>query len=139
MSVATNTHDARLQARELVIGVTVDGRSKAYRMLDLRSQNPIIDSVGAVPIVIAVAEDGRSVRAFRRIVDGRKFELFAKPGSSPIAFVDSASGSEWDFAGRAIRGPLAGRQLAKIDVLRDYWFDWRTYHPETAIYHVGLR
>ena len=137
--VATNTHDQRLQPRELVIGVMVDGRSKAYRMVDVQRQNPIIDSVDAVPVMIAVAEDGRSVRAFRRIVDGRPFELFAKPGSSPITFVDSASGSEWDFAGRAIRGPLAGRQLAKVDVLSDYWFDWRTYHPETAIFRNGIR
>jgi len=139
MPVATNIHDARLQPRELVVGVSVDGRSKAYRMTDVRSQNPIIDSIGSVPIVIAVAEDGRSVRAFRRVADGRPLELFAKPGSSPITFVDSASGSEWDFGGHAIRGPLAGRQLARIDVLSDYWFDWRAYHPETTIYHAGLR
>jgi len=139
MPVATNTHDARLQPRELVVGITVDGRTKAYRMSDVKQQNPIIDTIGAVPIMIAVAEDGRSVRAFRRIVDGRVLELFAKPSSSPITFVDSASGSEWDFSGRAIRGPLAGRQLDKIDILSDYWFDWRTYHPETAIFRVGLR
>ena len=138
MPVATNIHDRRLPPRELVIGVMVDGRSKAYRMADVRSQNPIIDSLGAVPIMIAVAEDGRSVRAFRRALDGRQFELFSRPGSSPLTFVDSATGSDWDFAGRAIRGPLAGRQLAKVDVLSDYWFDWRTYHPDTAIYHAGL-
>jgi hypothetical protein len=136
MPVATNTHDARLQPRDLIVGVTADGRSKAYRMADVRKQNPIIDTIGAVPILIAVAEDGRSVRAFRRSIDGRTFELFAKPGVTPIAFVDDATGSEWDFAGRATRGPLAGRQLAKIDVLNDYWFDWRTYHPDTAIYHL---
>jgi hypothetical protein len=139
MPVATNTHDARLPPRELIIGITVDGRSKAYRMSDIQQQNPIIDTIGKVPIVIAVAEDGRSVRAYRRIVDGPSLDLFAKPSSSPITFVDGASGSEWDFAGQAIRGPLTGRQLEKIDVLSDYWFDWRTYHPETQIFRAGLR
>jgi len=139
MPVATNTHDARLQPRELIIGVTVDGRSKAYTMSDIKQQNPIIDTVGTVPIVIAVAEDGRSVRAFRRIVDGRVIELFAKPSSTPILFVDGATGSEWDFSGHAMNGPLVGRQLDRIDVLSDYWFDWRTYHPDTAIFRVGLR
>ena len=39
------------------------------------------------------------------------------PSSSPITFVDSATGSAWDFAGRAINGPLAGRQLDEIEVL----------------------
>ncbi len=52
--------------------------------------------------------------------------------------VDGATGSEWDFAGRAIRGPLTGRQVAKIELLRDYWFAWRAYHPDTAIYSAGL-
>ena len=139
MPVATNTRDNRLPPRELVIGVTVAGRSKAYRMADVKQQNPIIDTIGAVPIVIALAEDGRSVRAFRRVVDGRSFDMFARSSSSPILFVDSASGSEWDFSGRAIRGPWAGRQLEKIDVLSDYWFDWRTYHPDTQIFRAGLR
>jgi uncharacterized SAM-binding protein YcdF (DUF218 family) len=40
----------------------------AYRMTDVQQPNPIIDSVGGVPIVI-VAE-GQSVRAFSRMVDG---------------------------------------------------------------------
>jgi hypothetical protein len=109
-------------------------------MTDVQNQNPIIDSIGAVPIVVAVAEDGYSVRAFRRIIDtGPTFEMFAKATASPITFIDSASGSEWDFRGLAIRGPLQGRQLARVEVLRDYWFDWRTYHPETEIFHAGLR
>jgi hypothetical protein len=25
-----------------------------------------------------------------------------------------------------------------IEILRDYWFDWRAYHPDTAIFSVGL-
>jgi hypothetical protein len=81
-----------------------------------------------------VADDKRSVRAFSRVVDGKPIELFAKPG----AIVDGTTGSEWDFSGRAISGPMAGKQLARIEVLSDYWFDWRTYHPDTAIYRAGL-
>jgi hypothetical protein len=38
----------------------------------------------------------------------------------------------------AIRGSLTGRQLQRIEILRDYWFDWRAYHPDTSIYHTGL-
>jgi hypothetical protein len=62
--------------------------------------------------------------------------LFARSGSNEL--VDSATGSEWDFSRRAIRGPLAGRQLTTIAMLRDYWFDWRAYHPDTAIFSAGL-
>jgi len=139
LPVATNNRDTRLPHRELVVGVVVGDRARAYRMSDLRSANPIIDYVGSVPVAVAVAEDGQSVRAFRRVVDGRAIDLFAKAGVAPIIFIDSATGSEWDFSGRAIRGPLAGRQLSKIEVLRDFWFDWRTYHPDTSIYSAGLK
>jgi len=132
--VATRTFDKRLAPRELVVGVAANGSSKAYPMKLIDPRTPIVDVIGGVPIVLVVADDRRSVRAFRRVVDGRPLEFFAAGG----ALVDSATGSQWDFSGRAVRGPLAGRQIAKIEVLRDYWFDWRTYHPETSIYRAGL-
>lgn len=132
--VATRTFDKRLAPRELVVGVTANGRSKAYPMTLIDPQTPLLDVVGGVPIVIVVAEDKRSVRAFRRVLDGRTFEVFGRAD----VLLDSATGSQWDFTGRAVRGPWAGRQLEKIEVLRDYWFDWRTYHPDTAIYRAGL-
>ena len=139
LPVATHMHDQRLDPRELVVGVTVDGVSKAYRMSDVQGQNPIIDTVGTAPVMLAVAGDGQSVRAFRRVIDGQPVELFARAGSAPLTFIDGATGSDWDFTGHAIRGPLAGRQLTKVEILRDYWFDWRTYHPDTAVFSVGLR
>jgi hypothetical protein len=134
LPVATRISDKRLDLRELVVGVVVNGRAKAYRMTDVQQQNPIIDTVGGVPIVIVA--DGQSVRAFSRMVDGKAIDLFAKPDTA--SFVDATTGSEWDFAGHAIGGALAGRQLQRIEVLRDFWFDWRAYHPDTAIFKTGL-
>jgi hypothetical protein len=32
---------------------------------------------------------------------------------------------------------LSGRQLKKVFVLEDYWFDWRIYHADTTIYTLG--
>ena len=64
---------------------------------------------------------------------------FVKQGASPLRLVDAETGSEWDFTGKAIGGTLDGKQLKKIPVLNDYWFDWKTYHPETKIYQLGNR
>jgi hypothetical protein len=136
LPVATRISDKRLGLRELIVGVIVNGHAKAYRMTDVQQQNPIIDTVGGVPIVIVA--DGQSVRAFSRVVDGKPVDLFARPDAASTTLVDSGTGSEWDFAGVATRGPSAGRHLQRIDILRDYWFDWRSYHPETAIYRTGL-
>jgi hypothetical protein len=92
-----------------------------------------------VPLVLVAAEDGKSVRAFERTLDGRELELFARPGSSPLRLVDAATGSEWDFAGAAVAGPLAGNRLARVYLLKDYWFDWKIYNPGTSVYGRGPR
>ena len=131
--------DKRLPPRTLVMGIALNGKSVAYPLSALQKQSPIIDMVGAVPIVVALGEDNRSVRAFERTVDGRRLEFFQKKDDKNPQFqlIDAETGSTWNFEGKATSGPLAGRQLKKVFVLEDYWFDWRIYHPETAIYQLG--
>jgi hypothetical protein len=131
--------DASLEPRALVIGLNVNGASKAYPFDALVRQSPILDTVGGTPIFVVLGEDKKSVRAYERLVDGRELEFFVKPDVSPLLIVDAETGSEWDFAGRAAGGPLAGRRLKKIAVLNDYWFDWKAYHPDTAVYQLGAR
>jgi hypothetical protein len=126
-----------LLPRTVVVGVTLTGRSKAYPFPLLREQSPVQDLVGGVPIVLVVGRDGKSIRVFDRRVDGRRLELLARPGQWQLPLVDAETGSEWDFAGRAVAGPLTGRQLAKVRSLKEYWFDWRIYQPATAVYSLG--
>ena len=83
-------------------------------------------------MVIVVGEHNRSVRAFERTIDGRELEFFAKPGISPLQLIDGANGSLWEFSERATAEPLAGRQLKRVPVLEDYWFDWKVYNPSTV-------
>jgi hypothetical protein len=129
--------DKRLGPRTLVIGVSVDGKPAAYPLPALQKQSPIIDTVGSTPIVIVLGADKRSVRAFERTVDGRRLEFFQKTENNDLQLVDAETGSIWNFEGKAIAGPLSGRQLKKVFVLEDYWFDWRIYHPDTTIYTLG--
>ena len=131
--------DSSLEPRALVVGLTVNSTSVAYPFDALLKQSPIIDEVSHVPILIVLGNDRKSVRAFDRSVDGRKLELFLKQGASDLRLVDAETASEWDFTGRSISGPLAGKQLRKIPVLNDYWFDWKTYHPSTQLYQLGNR
>jgi len=137
--VAGTDVDQRLAPRTLVIGITAGGKSVAYPFSALEKQSPIVDTVGAVPIVIVLGDDKRSVRAFERTVDGRGLEFFQSVEKTPAQLVDSESGSTWNFEGKAVAGPLAGRQLQQVSVLEDYWFDWRIYHPDTTIYQIGPR
>jgi hypothetical protein len=133
------TLDKSLEPRTLVIGLTLNGVAKAYPLDALVKQSLILDDVGGVPIFIVLGEDKRSVRAFERTVDGRKLEFFVKPNSGSLTMVDAETGSEWDFTGKATGGQLSGRQLKKISILNDYWFDWTTYNPRTTVYQLGNR
>jgi hypothetical protein len=100
-------------------------------------QSPILDEIARVPIMLVLGEDRKSVRAFERTVDGRKLEFFLKPNVSPLRLLDAETASEWDFAGKAVGGPLAGRALTRVALLDDYWFDWKTYNPNTQVYLLG--
>jgi len=131
------THQSQLDStapRTLVYGLTMDGVSRAYTNKSLQRQSAVVDLIGQRAVLIVMEKDKKSVRAFDRSVDGRELEFFAKPQAPELTLLDSETGSEWDFTGKATAGPLKGRQLNKLPVLADYWFDWKTYHPETGLY-----
>jgi hypothetical protein len=125
-----------LRPRDVVVGVELGGAARAYPLAALQQQSPVQDAVGGVPVLLVVGEDGRSVRAFERTVEGRPLSFFARPGAPP-RLVDAETGSEWSFAGEATAGPLQGKKLAWVQALKDYWFDWRTYNPGTSMYRLG--
>ncbi len=129
--------DSRLEPRAIVVGLTVGGQSKAYVFSAIEKQSPVLDFVGGKDIVLLLGEDKKSVRAFERDLDGRKLEFFVKPDTNEI--VDAETGSVWDFSGKAVSGELAGKQLTKIQVIKDYWFDWKTYHPDAQLFGAGSR
>jgi len=131
--------DKRLAPRTLVMGIDINGKAVAYPLAALQKQSPIIDLIGTVPIVVVLGDDHRSVRAFERTVDGRRLEFFQKVENGALQLLDAETGSTWNFEGKAVSGSLAGRELKKVFVLEDFWFDWRLYHPDTAIYEIGPR
>ncbi len=139
MRVATTLANPNevMPARTLIVGVEVNGKSKAYPFDALAKQNPITDSLGGTPLLVLLAEDEKSVRVFDRRVEGRALELFLKPGTHTL--VDAETGSQWDFTGAAVAGQLAGKRLERIQPIKDYWFDWRLYHPDAGVYLPGER
>ena len=132
-------YDRSIEPRTLIVGVAIQGTAKAYPFTAVVKQELILDDVGNVPIFVVVGEDKKSVRAFERTVDGHKLEFFIKANAAAFTIVDAETGSEWNFTGRSISGPLKDKQLTKVAVLNDYWFDWQTYHPQTTVYELGER
>ena len=165
-----------LKPRDIVVGIDLQGTSRAYPWEVLRKQTPVMDRVNGTPILVAVGPDGKSLRAFVSRIDGKESEFFLKgdpeadtqpvPNSSapakasvsgdagksdasgqttaakqpvtsstkPWVLLDTTTASEWNFQGCAVSGVAQGKCLDRIPALKDYWFDWRNYHPNTTIY-----
>lgn len=122
-----------LEARDVIVGLNVNGMSRAYPLTALEAQSPIHDRLGRTPIVLVLGPDGKSIRAFVGRLEGADLELFRKSDSTGWALID-ASGGPWNFQGCATEGAAKGKCLERLPLLKDYWFDWRNYHPNTGIY-----
>ena len=123
-----------LEPRTLVVGIAIKGKSKAWPQASVISSGATIDQVGDVPVAIVVAPDGRSIRAFDRRVKGQTL-TFVRAGTDPkvSTLLDLETMSQWDFNGRARRASWPAPSSRRVDYLLDYWFDWKTYHPDTAV------
>lgn len=129
--------DSRLPPRAVVEGIEIGGAAKAYPQERVWAQAPLHDRIGQRPIVLLVGPDGKSVRGFETRLGDRELEFVKPTDGPPGEVVDVTTGSHWSFRGEALSGPLKGRRLTPLYVLRDYWFDWKTYHPGTAVYLLG--
>ncbi len=129
--------DSRLPPRTIILGIASGGSAKAYPLDRVLAQSPLHDRVGGVPLVLLVGPDGKSVRAFDLRLDTMELELVRPVGGPAGMAMDVGTGSLWSFTGEAVSGPLKGRRLTRVYVLKDYWFDWVIYHRETGLYVLG--
>ena len=121
-----------LPGRALVLGVAAFGASRAYPVERIFAARIIEDRLGGEPILIVAGPDGKSIRVFRARINGQaRASEFYKTSD---LMMDSETGSEWNFSGCAVKGTRTGTCLTPVDALKDYWFDWRNYHPETTIF-----
>jgi hypothetical protein len=123
-----------LKPRDLILGIELNGKTKAYPFAALKKSRAILDSIDGTPLLLLLATDDLSVRAFETVVDQTSLSLYIKNQPSSELFFDVNTGTEWNFTGKAVSGPLTGKELKRISVLKDYWFDWKNYHPNTAVY-----
>lgn len=141
------TPDPRLPALERVVGLDRAGAGLAVPFSALEQVKVANVEAGGAPAAVfwapgtASALDQREIAASRDVgaaaaydarLDGRVLRF--APGAAPGTFVDDATGSTWDIFGRAVAGPLAGRQLRPVLHTAEFWFAWAAFRPGTAIW-----
>ena len=121
-----------LKDRDVVLGLEVGGQARAFPLERVRTQSPMQDKVNGVPLLLVLGPDGKSVRVFRSMLNGAEISLYRDQQSAQWQLVDGR-GNVWNFQGCAVSGPATGQCLGQVNYLKDYWFDWRNYHPDTTI------
>lgn len=127
--------DDRLQATTEVMGVEFAATEKAYPLDDLPERSCIVDSVGDQSVAVFWYGPTKTAVAFDRNLDGRQLTFYAdkiSPESAP--FKDKETGTRWTLAGRAVDGPLRGKELKWIPSIQCRWYAWSTEYPETSVY-----
>ncbi len=117
----TGTDTVSWNDKAWVVGVAMKGAAKAYDWKQLRRERVINDTVGGVPIVIALGPDSVSFFAFQRPDTATRFAL---RGDSLVAPVGSF----------ALNGRGASGALTAINASQEFWHSWRTFQPATTRY-----
>jgi hypothetical protein len=132
--------DERLGATEMVLGVEFDSGPKAYSLAKLPQRACLLDQAGDQPLAVFWYAGTNTSVAFDRRVDGRTLTFYAdeiSPESAP--FKDKETGTRWTIAGRAVDGPLRGKELTWINSIQCRWYAWAAEYPQTSLFDANAK
>ena len=121
---------------DTVIGLEIDGETKAYPLFILVWHEIVNDEVGGVPVSVTYCPLCYTNQVFERIIDGTtvEFGTSGKLYNSNLLMYDRLTESYWSQAlGMAVKGELTGYKLNLIPFDVITWGDWKTLHPDTLV------
>lgn len=121
--------DDRLDRKELVVGVKVGDRTKAYSAKALARERVRNDTVGGEPLLAVSDPAGDVARVFRRAVDGTTLS-FRADGAE---LLDDRAG-RWSFDGAGTAGSARGKRLETYPSIPALWFSWAATYPKTGLF-----
>ena len=125
--------DERLKPKTMVLGLDVNGSSKAFPLEALRRVGVVNDSLGGTAVVIVHQPRSDTTTAFIAKAGGRQL-TFRSANADVTELVDRETDSRWDAYGRSVAGRLKGSTLERLILEPEYWFAWSEFHRDTAIF-----
>jgi len=125
----------KVPVKKLVVGVSINGESKAYPIEIIGYHHQVRDTVGGKPVMITYCTVCRTGRVYEPLVDGRSddFRLVGMDHYNAM-FEDSRTGSWWrQVNGEAITGPMKGKVLPSVPSEQMSLEAWLSYHPESLV------
>ena len=122
-----------LQPKAAIIGVDLDGQSKAYPVDVVQTGRVINDMVGAAPVVVVGSAGTQAARVYHR--GDRAFSLpEGADDDSPAELMDDA-GATWTVTEDAlVNASNSSDRLERIPAHPSSWFGWYAFRPDTAVF-----
>lgn len=118
----TSSSSIKWNDKSWVIGVEVNGVSKAYSWIDLKEISLINDRINGVNIIVALSADNNSFVVLENPTNTKATIL-----SDEIILGDE----NFDFSGRGIN---TKNSLKSVQSYQEFWHSWLTFHPKTKKY-----
>lgn len=130
-----STAVADTNKQKLVLGVSINGKAKAYPVEIIGYHHQVRDTLNGEQLMVTYCTVCRSGRVFNPIVNGHteKFRLVGMDHFNAM-FEDETTKSWWQQAtGKSIIGPMKGYQLPEIPSEQMRLGDWLVIHPDSKV------
>ncbi|MEX0964127.1 MAG: DUF3179 domain-containing protein [Pseudohongiellaceae bacterium] len=125
-----------LDPEDRILGVSLNGISRAYPIAILNWHEVVNDVIGGRPIVISYCPLCGTGMAFDSRIENRDLD-FGVSGllyQSDVLLYDRQTESLWSqIIGEAISGPHQGKKLGSLVLAHTSWGAWQQAHPDTEV------
>lgn len=121
---------------DLVIGLEVNGETKAYPLRILNAHEIVNDRIGGKPVAVTYCPLCRSGLVFDRRLDDTTmtFGVSGKLFNANLVMYDRQTETYWSqLTGDAIVGELVPRSLEILPNSITTWEQWQNAHPQTLV------
>lgn len=125
----------KISTDQLVLGISINGESKAYPIEVIGYHHQVRDSIGGQAVMVTYCTVCRTGRVYSPQIDGipDNFRLVGMDHFNAM-FEDSRTKSWWrQVSGEAITGPHKGKMLDEIPSSQMTLAAWLDLHPDSFI------
>ena len=125
-----------IKNEDRVLGITINGISKAYPISILNWHEIVNDSIGGVFFTITYCPLCGSGVAFDSNINGQvlSFGVSGLLYNSDVLLYDRETESLWSqLLSKAVTGKYKGSSLKMLPVMHTTWADWKRFHPSTLV------
>ena len=130
-----NSKENKVETGRIILGISLNGESKAYPIQFLGYNHQVRDSIAGKPNMVTYCTVCRTGRVFEPLIEGKpeEFRLVGMDHFNAM-FEDKGTGSWWrQVSGKAVAGPLKGKTLPEVPSIQTTLEKWIELYPNTLI------